>query len=84
MFDSEIRYIISSGQRKKPICQNIVLLQQWLLEQGRCVVCGSFLTKGEKKPFGTGLKIICSCNQVYFYLPLANLYKRLSQNLYKL
>ncbi|MCL5090812.1 MAG: hypothetical protein M1514_02255 [Patescibacteria group bacterium] len=56
--------------------QNIALLQQWLLEQGRCLCCGQpLVTNGQVE--GEGVIITCPCQEKYFYLPKINIYKRL-------
>lgn len=36
-------------------------VQAWLLSQGKCVGCGTPLSKGKK----VGNKIICKCKRIY-------------------
>lgn len=62
--------------------QIVAPLQQWLLEQGRCVGCGTSLSRGKKETTRGGEIIACSCGESYLYLPKANLYKRLTANKY--
>ncbi|HUV72332.1 MAG TPA: hypothetical protein VMW25_04930 [Clostridia bacterium] len=58
--------------------QIVAPLQQWLLEQGRCVVCGQGLSKGSREKVSGGVVVGCSCGQQYFYLPKGKIYKRLN------
>jgi len=63
------------------VTQQIVApLQQWLLEQGRCLNCGATLKPKAKNAGATVVK--CTCGETYLYLPEANLYKRLNTNKY--
>jgi len=59
-------------------------IQQWLLEEGKCVSCGGSLAPHFKRSHvEAGAEVIsCPCGQVYLYLPKAKLYKRLSANKY--
>lgn len=64
--------------KKQSILQQIFApVQQWLLEQGKCAHCGQSLAKGKKEMTREGEVVICRCGQAYFYLPQANLYKKL-------
>lgn len=54
--------------------QIIVPIQQWLLEQGKCLACGRKLRGGEV--------IKCPCGESYLRLPRANLLKKLTANKY--
>jgi DNA-directed RNA polymerase subunit RPC12/RpoP len=59
-------------------------IQQWLLEEGKCVSCGGALSahlKGNEVESGAEV-ISCPCGQTYLYLPKAKLYKRLTANEY--
>lgn len=63
------------------ITQQVVApLQQWLLEQGKCLTCGEALKPEVKGSKATVVK--CPCGETYLYLPKANLYKRLNANKY--
>jgi DNA-directed RNA polymerase subunit RPC12/RpoP len=63
---------------KRSILQQIFApVQQWLLEQGKCVACGGDLSAGEREPIAGGEVITCPCGEQYFHLPKAQLYKRL-------
>ncbi|HUW24864.1 MAG TPA: hypothetical protein VMW04_04620 [Patescibacteria group bacterium] len=62
--------------------QIVAPLQQWLLEQGRCVACGTLLSHRRKEAVRGNEVIACSCGESYLYLPKANLFKRLTPNKY--
>ena len=62
--------------------QIVAPLQQWLLEQGRCVGCGSLLSPKKNVAKPGGEVIVCACGESYFYLSKANLFKRLTPNKY--
>ncbi len=68
---------------KKLVARQIIApIQQWLLEQGKCAVCGGELPRGKKITGEKGERVTCSCGQAYLYLPEAKLYKRLARNQY--
>ncbi len=63
---------------KKLVTRQVIApIQQWLLEQGKCAVCGEELPAGKKLPGEKGELVVCPCGKEYFYLPKAKLYKRL-------
>lgn len=69
---------------KTVLKQIIGPIQQWLLEEGKCVSCGGALSsqlKGSKVESGDEV-ISCPCGQNYLYMPKAKLYKRLTANKY--
>jgi DNA-directed RNA polymerase subunit RPC12/RpoP len=69
---------------KTVLKQIIGPIQQWLLEEGKCVSCGGALSshlKGNGIESGTEV-INCPCGQNYLYMSKAKLYKRLTANKY--
>jgi len=62
--------------------QIVAPLQQWLLEQGRCVGCGTLLSSRKSETKSGGEVIACSCGESYLYLPKTHLFKRLTPNKY--
>ncbi len=58
--------------------KNIIApIQAWLLSQGRCVGCGSLLSKGKKETRSDKTeKIICSCGRIFIHNPPKHSYRR--------
>lgn len=55
----------------------IAPVQAWLLAQGRCVGCGTPLSKGKKEERKDGkLKVTCKCGRIYIYDPQTKKYRR--------
>jgi len=58
--------------------KNIIApIQAWLLSQGRCVGCGTPLSKGElvERKEGTS-KVTCRCGRIFIHDPKAKTYRR--------
>ncbi len=43
----------------------IAPIQAWLLSQGRCVGCGTSLSKGKTKKHENGIQVVCGCGRIY-------------------
>jgi len=55
----------------------IVPVQAWLLSQGRCVGCGTPLSKGKReKGKGNIVKVTCKCGRIFIYNPKTKKYRR--------
>ncbi|OGM19663.1 hypothetical protein A2686_00295 [Candidatus Woesebacteria bacterium RIFCSPHIGHO2_01_FULL_38_10] len=54
----------------------IAPIQAWLLSQGRCVGCGTPLSKGEKKKHSKGEKVSCKCGRIFIYDSKTKRYRR--------
>ncbi len=55
----------------------IAPVQAWLLSQGKCVGCGTPLSKGKKQLRKDGMeKITCKCGRIYIYDKKAKKYRR--------
>ncbi len=56
----------------------IAPIQAWLLSQGKCVGCGSFLSSGSKKTFKKGSEqVTCKkCGRIYIHDIKTNKYRR--------
>jgi len=55
----------------------IAPVQAWLLSQGRCVGCGTPLSKGKReKRKGDTVKVICKCGRIFIYNPKTKKYRR--------
>ena len=44
-------------------------LQEWLLDQGRCVGCGRLLSQGRQRQKNGYFLITCSCHKIFAYHP---------------
>jgi len=51
-------------------------IQAWLLSQGRCVGCGTPLSKGRKKIVRGKTTVTCQCGRIFIYNPKTNSYRR--------
>jgi hypothetical protein len=58
--------------------KNIIApVQAWLLASGKCVGCGTPLSRGEKEKKEKGLeKVICKCGRIYMYDSKTKKYRR--------
>ncbi len=55
----------------------IAPVQAWLLSQGRCVGCGTPLSKGKREKIKGGLvKVTCKCGRIFIYDPKTKKYRR--------
>lgn len=55
----------------------IAPIQAWLLFQGRCVGCGTPLSKGKKEKHEKGEKVTCKkCGRIFIYNPKTKKYRR--------
>ncbi|MBI4058375.1 hypothetical protein HY408_01275 [Candidatus Gottesmanbacteria bacterium] len=51
-------------------------VQSWLLNQGRCVGCGTPLNKAKKTMHNQKDTRTCKCSRVYVYNPNEKTYRR--------
>lgn len=52
-------------------------VQAWLLAQGRCVGCGTPLSKAKRKKRKDGtFKVTCKCGRIFVYNPKTKKYRR--------
>lgn len=51
-------------------------IQAWLLSQGRCVGCGSDLSKGERKDVRGQTTVTCNCGRIFIHDSSTNKYRR--------
>lgn len=52
-------------------------VQAWLLSRGKCVGCGTPLSKGKKeKREGNSDKVTCKCGRIYIYDNKTKKYRR--------
>ncbi|PIU02169.1 hypothetical protein COT66_01825 [Candidatus Shapirobacteria bacterium CG09_land_8_20_14_0_10_49_15] len=58
--------------------KNIIApVQAWLLSVGKCVGCGTPLSKGKQaKCQGGAIKITCKCGRIFIYDPKTTKYRR--------
>ena len=55
----------------------IAPIQAWLLSKGKCVGCGTPLSKGEREDRGDGTeKVICKCGRIFIYDQKKKTYRR--------
>ncbi len=51
-------------------------IQAWLMSQGKCVGCGTPLSKAKKASHEKGEKVTCKCGRVYIHDPKTKKYRR--------
>jgi len=51
-------------------------IQAWLLSQGRCVGCGTPLSKGKKKKVKGQTTVTCQCGRIFIKDNQRNSYRR--------
>lgn len=54
----------------------IAPIQAWLLSQGKCVGCGTPLSKAENKSYKYGKMVTCKCGRIYIYNEKTKKYRR--------
>jgi len=54
----------------------IAPIQAWLLSQGKCVGCGTPLSKGKIKSHAKGEQVTCKCGRIYIHDLKAKTYRR--------
>ena len=51
-------------------------IQAWLLSQGRCVGCGTPLSRGVKKEVRGKTTVTCKCGRIFIYNNKTRKYRR--------
>lgn len=51
-------------------------IQAWLLSQGRCVGCGTDLSKGIQKKVRENMTVTCQCGRIFIYSEKNKKYRR--------
>jgi hypothetical protein len=51
-------------------------IQAWLMSQGKCVGCGTPLSKAKKTKHEKGEKVTCKCGRIYIHDPKTKKYRR--------
>jgi len=51
-------------------------IQAWLLSQGRCVGCGTPLSRGVKKEVRGKMTVTCKCGRIFIYDGTKGTYRR--------
>lgn len=51
-------------------------IQAWLISQGRCVGCGTPLSKGKKKVIRGKTTVTCQCGRIFIYDKVSKKYRR--------
>ena len=51
-------------------------IQAWLLSQGRCVGCGTSLSRGVKKDVRGKTTVTCRCGRIFIYDGAEGTYRR--------
>jgi len=55
----------------------IAPVQAWLLAQGKCVGCGTLLSKGKKESRKDGTeKVVCKCGRIFIFDKKTTRYRR--------
>lgn len=54
----------------------IAPIQNWLLNQGRCVACGELLKKCKKKELNNISLVTCRCGRMFVFDQSSSVYRR--------
>ncbi len=54
----------------------IAPIQAWLLSQGKCVGCGTLLSKAKRKKHAKGEQVTCKCGRIYIHDAETKRYRR--------
>lgn len=54
----------------------IAPIQAWLMSQGKCVGCGTPLSKGKTKDHKYGKQVTCKCGRIFIYNSKTKKYRR--------